>query len=135
MIRIKYSKHKQNNTSRNKKDGSVSLSRSMYAAPKRNPNRWVYGVILDGNKLSDRYHIEPYHYLGSNVPKLLIKSLTRYTNGVCIITFANWPNRNISTKFFDYLEDIILDKQDYLIEKKKLSIQTEGKRKVNGGIY
>ena len=40
-----------------KKEYYLSLSRNLTAAAKRNGKRWRWGVILNGDKLSDRYSI------------------------------------------------------------------------------
>lgn len=45
----------------------VSFSRSMADTPKRNPKRWKYGLITDGDKLSNKYHIEPYSFVGTSL--------------------------------------------------------------------
>ena len=43
------SKSKEYNSRLKKKMNFVSTSRDMFAAPKRNNNRWKYGIIIDGD--------------------------------------------------------------------------------------
>lgn len=42
----------------------ASFSRDLLAAPKRNPRKWRFGVILDGELLTDRYSFMSFSYAG-----------------------------------------------------------------------
>lgn len=54
------------NFSKNVDDHFVSFSRSKFSHAKLNP-KWRVGVVLDGNKLSENIHIEPYSYAGTRL--------------------------------------------------------------------
>ena len=66
-----------------KKEYYLSLSRNLTAAAKRNGKRWRWGVILNGDKLSDRYSITPVSYSGIQMSysDLRVKYITAYDNG------------------------------------------------------
>lgn len=59
------SKKPEKNPRTGKSENYVSLSRNYTSAALRNNSRWKYGVLLDGDKLSDHYHIEPISYAGA----------------------------------------------------------------------
>lgn len=48
----------------NNKYRYTSFSRDLLAAPKRNPSKWRFGVILDGELLTDRYSFISFSYAG-----------------------------------------------------------------------
>lgn len=113
----------------------VSLARDMVAATLRNPKRWKYGIILDGNKLSNKYSIEPFSYAGMAVnkgDKFKVKILTHYDDNTYALTMVNWPTITISQKLFQILEDYILNMPQDKKEQKRLEIKDGGHRKVNG---
>jgi len=58
-----------------KKFHYVSFMRDLAKAD-RNPSRWIYGVQLDGDKLSDKYKINPFSYAGLAVKTGLYKVKT-----------------------------------------------------------
>ena len=90
----------------------VSLSRDLTAPARRNIKRWKYGVILDGAKLTDKYHIEPYSYseheYQSSRKSLIVKSITKYDNGDYTLTLVNHPAKLISKYLYDELKELIL---------------------------
>lgn len=113
----------------------VSFARDMSAAALRNPKRWKYGIILDGDHLSDKYKIEPFSYAGAGVnkgDKFKVKILTHYDDNTYALTMVNWPTITISQKLFQILEAYILNMPQDKKEQKRLEIKDGGQRKVNG---
>lgn len=114
----------------------VSFSRSMTDTPKRNPKRWKYGVIIDGDKLSNRYHIEPYSFAGNALAhgdRYRIKILTKYDTGICTLSLVNWGTIKISEDMFNQLESAILRQSESYNAKKNLT-QHSGKNKTKNGV-
>lgn len=114
----------------------VSFSRFISAARQRNNNRWKWGLVVDGNKLSERYSIEPYSYAGVNYNKgttFRVKGITAYDDNTYTLSMVSWPTIQISEKVFNSIKNSIDTKMsDEMKEKKKLIISGEGKRVVNG---
>ena len=110
----------------------ISFMRDLTKAD-RNPGRWIYGIRIDGDKLSDRYRIQPYSYSGNAVKCnfFRIKTLTKYDNGECTLSLVNWPTISIPEDVFDELEDLILTDSQGLNQVKKLEIK-ENKRAYKG---
>lgn len=115
-----------------KKFHYVSFMRDLTKAD-RNPNRWVYGVQLDGDKLSDRYKINPYSYAGNAIKgtQYKLKTLVRYTDDTCTMSLVNWPTIEIPLEVFEQLEKIIAEDRQGINELKKLEV-TSGKRPYKG---
>lgn len=133
--KIKQSNKAEYNPRTKKKENYVSLSRSISAAPSRNNTRWRYGITIDGDHLSDRYHIEPFSFMGSALnrgAKIGIKDMTLYDDGSCRLRLVNWPAMSISRNTFDYIENLILSQPEKFNSEHKLQIQDGGKRRVNG---
>ncbi len=122
------------NPNTGKKSKYVSFSRNMTAAALRNNKRWIYGVKVDGTRLSDRYHIEPFSFTGSVIDKggLRIKELVKYDTGECKLTLVNWSPMWVSSKVFDYFENLILQQSEDFNTSHKLFIQEGGKRRNQG---
>lgn len=132
---IKRSKAMELNPRTRKKSYYVSLSRNFTAAALRNNTRWRYGVVIDGDKLSNRYHIEPFSFTGANLNnggKIGIKDLTAYDDGTYKLRLVNWPAMPISRETFDFIESLILSQSDEFNKSHKLVIQDGGKRRVAG---
>lgn len=112
----------------------VSFMRDLTKAS-RNPNRWVYGIQLNGDRLSDRYRIGPYSYAGNNISSsasfFRIKTLTAYDNGTYKLNLVNWPAIDIPRQVFLELESLILEDPEGNNSAKNLQI-TEGTRRING---
>lgn len=102
----------------------VSMSRDLTAPAHRNIKRWKYGVILDGSKLTDRYHIEPYSYAEheyqSSRKSLVVKTITKYDNGECTLSLVNHPTKLIPKDLYDELKDLILSDSQGINELKHL---------------
>ena len=113
----------------------VSLSRNMTSAANRNANRWKYGIIIDGDKLSNRYSIEPFSFAGNAIIKgdrFRLKTLTLYDDGICSMYLVNWGTKIISRQLYNKLEEIILNLPQDVKDLKKLTVKNGGARKVNG---
>lgn len=110
----------------------VSFMRDLTKAD-RNPGRWVYGLQLDGDKLSDRYSISPFSYAGLAMKTgyYKLKTLIKYDNGTCTLSLVNWPTLDISSEIFDALEHLILTDSQGTNDLKKLEVST-GKRPYQG---
>ena len=121
---------------RQKSDGHyVSLSRDFTAAALRNNKRWRYGVILDGNKLSERYHVEPFSFPGSVINsggKFAIKELTSYDDNTYKLVIVNRPAMSVPRVVFNYLEEQILNLPESYKDSHHLVVQEEGIRRVKG---
>lgn len=118
-----------------KKQYYVSLSRNLTSATTRNLNRWYCGVILDGNKLSNKYHIEPFSYAGNQLEKsqgYRVKTLTAYEDGTYRLTCVNWPMITISESMYNNIVDIINNMPEELKVKKGYIHSEGGKRRVFG---
>lgn len=131
---IKSSNKAELNPKTNKNQYSISFSRNMTAAARRNPRRWSVGIILNGDMLSNRYHLEPYSYASTAFNRgnvLVVKELKSYDNGTYTLSLVHWPTLEISKKLFDGIEDIILNLSDSDKQKMKLEI-SEGKQPRGG---
>lgn len=110
----------------------VCFSRTNLPAD-RNPKRWAYGIVLDGDKLSNKYSIKPYSYKGNKPEEWLpIKVLTAYDDGTYTMYIVNFGTLAITKDIFDYVEQVILNMPDELKATKKLTVTDSGKRAING---
>lgn len=110
----------------------VSFSRDLTSTPKRNPGKWKYGLVIDGNKLSNSYHIEPFAFTGT-IKNIRIKSLIRYDSGICLIEAVNWGRSKISREFYEELKSAILNLPDESKDKHMLTISGPGKYNTKNG--
>lgn len=124
---------------RNPVDGKkmhyVSFSRNLVSASARNVSKWKYGVIIDGDKLSDKYKITPYSFGGTQTPstgRFRVRYMVLYDDNTAILNLANWSRTFfISADMFKYIENLILNMPEEDKRKFKLSIET-GKRRQSG---
>ena len=132
--KILRSKKPEYNPKTKKNQYYVSLSRNLTAAAERNSERWSYGVVLDGTKLSNRYNIEPVSYVGQTTIRsaVSVKTLTAYDNDTYYVTFVRFPSIKISRTTYDKLKTAILNLPEDTKELKKLVYQSGGKRAVRG---
>lgn len=130
------SKNQEYNTKLKKKMNFVSTSRDMIAAPKRNNKRWKYGIIIDGDFLSNKYHIEPFSFAGNalqySTASFRVKELRAYDNGTYKLSMVNWPTIQISKSVFDSIKNSIENMPEELKTKKKLQVTDAGKRMIGG---
>lgn len=110
----------------------VSFMRDLTKAD-RNPKRWVYGIQLDGDKLSDRYKISPYCYSAISLQssRNRVKSLAAYDNGTYTLSLINWPTIEVSKEVFEDIEREIVSDSQHLNQLKHLEVST-GKRSYLG---
>ena len=83
-------------------------------------------MLLDGDKLSDHYHIEPISYAGAIAKNLRLKTLTKYDDGECYAYFLNYGgSTRIPPYTYNQIEQTILDLPDETKEQKKKSENIE----------
>lgn len=119
-----------------KKEYSISLSRNLIAPVKRNQKKWTCGLILDGNKLSEHYHITPYSYSDVNykyeeASGFTITDIRAYDNNTYNIYVLNFGNLPIDKKTFEALKEGVenLSEED----KKKSGYEyIPAKRRIKG---
>lgn len=106
----------------------VSFMRDLTKAD-RNPGRWIYGIQIDGDKLSDRYNISPYSFAGNSMKKnyYRVKSLISYDNGTYSLSLLNWPTMSVSKSVFEEIKQLITSDAQGINDLKKLEVST-GKR-------
>lgn len=128
------SRKEEYNPKTNKKQFYVSLSRNMTATAKRNSSRWIYGVIIDGTLLSNRYNIEPVSYMGSVTIKssVSVKYIVAYDNDTYYLNLVNFPTIEISRANYNKIKEEIENLPEDFKTLKKLVYQSEGKRAVRG---
>lgn len=122
------------NPNTGKKSRYVSLSRNLTSAAKRNNKRWNCGILIDGDKLSNHYHIEPYSFAGVGITqnKYRVKTITQYSDGSHTMNLVNWPTMEISQSFYDEVENIINSLPEDFKSKKNYTYSGEGKLIRNG---
>ena len=124
---------------RNPVDGKkmhyISFSRNLVSASARNMSKWKYGVIINGDKLSDKYKITPYSFGGTQTPstgRFRVKYMVLYDDNTAMLNLANWSRTfSISADMFKYIENLILNMSEEDKRKFKLSVET-GKRRQSG---
>ena len=103
----------------------VSLMRSLDKAG-RNPNKWVYGVQLDGTRLSDRYKITPFSMAATGFKgsgnTFRVKTLTSYDDGTYTLSLINRPTFKIPKYVYDEIEYAIVNDLDGNNDKKHLTV-------------
>ena len=117
-----------------KKEYYLSLSRNLTSAAKRNSKRWRWGVILNGDKLSDRYSITPVSYSGIQMSysDLRVTYITAYDNGTYALNLVNWPTIEVNEFIWDKITKEINNLPEEFKEKKKLQHTYEGRNTING---
>lgn len=124
------------NPNNDAKSHYVSLSRNMTSAHNRDSSRWAYGVVIDGDKLSDKYKIVPYSFIGSlgtnykTKKQLRISSLTEYQDRSCWLKFTKWNAFEIPKVLFDKLSNNIANLSEDEKTKYKYTHKWNGKRNV-----
>lgn len=110
----------------------ISFMRDLTKAD-RNPNRWIYGIQLDGDKLSNRYKIEPYSFAGGAMKKSYykVKTLISYDDNTYALSLVNWPTIKIPQSVFEDIKQLITSDSQNINKVKRLEVST-GKRKYQG---
>lgn len=135
--RIKSSQKPERNPNTGEESKFVSFSRNMTSAAIRNSKRWRWGVIIDGDRLSDRYSIVPISFVGvltnKNSANFKVKCITKYDSGKCVLTCINWPSIEIRENLYNTIKQMIEACPESYKELKQLKIKREGKRKTSNG--
>lgn len=125
------------NYDKNIKSRYVSMSRNMTSSASRNNLKWRYGVIIDGDKLSNRYAIRPYSYVGVNLDhtsNLKVAYIQKYDTGVCKLSLAGFAGTyDISNAMYEHIRNLIMNCPEDFKNKKKLTIHGPGKYKTKYG--
>lgn len=114
-----------------KKQMSLSTSSNLTGHAERRPNRWGFGVILDGKVLSTYYDIEPYSHADHKLPTLHISKIVKLKPNVLsgsrvIIGLGEYGNRIISNrdnadiKLYEILMSFLHENPQYLSTAKTL---------------
>lgn len=116
----------------------VSFSRILDSPAKRNPTRWKYGVIVDGSRLTDRYHIEPYSFAAngynSSGTVLRVKSISSYDDSTYGLLLVNHPEMKIPRSLYLEIKQLIATDSQGVNSKSKLEYKV-GKRRYRGRLY
>lgn len=106
-----------------RKQKYVSLSRHLYSAGQRNAKRWKYGVILDGDKLSNKYNITPFSYAGATFntgTSVRVKYIAAYDNNTYVLSLINWATFPISKQLYTKITNEIEAMPEDVKELKRL---------------
>lgn len=122
------------NPNTRKKQFYLSLSRNLTSAGIRNPKRWKFGVILDGDKLSDKYSITPVSYAGIQMSysDLRVKYIVAYDNDTYALNLVNWATIPINKSLWDSITAEIENMPEELKNKKNLIHTGAGSKTING---
>jgi len=112
----------------------VSFLRSLDKAG-RNPRNWVYGVRLDGNKLTNKYKISPYSQPGNTIgyksSHLRVSYISEYDDGTYMVQLIERPSFFVPENIYRDIEKAILNDVEGINEKKNL-VELTGKRSYRG---
>lgn len=122
------------NPNTNRKEFYVSMSRNLTSAAQRNPKRWKFGVIVDGDKLSEKYEITPVSYIGTQFTHsdVKVKYVTAYDNNTYVLNLVNWPTISIDKNTYDSIVKEIENMPEQDKVKHKLIHTGVGSRTING---
>lgn len=133
--RIKASEDPEYGYPGGKKHHFISLMRSLDKAG-RNPKFWVYGIQLDGTRLSDRYKIDSFSMASYNMRgkgrHFKVCYISRYDDDSCVLKLTTRPAFNIPRWLFDEIEYGIVNDLNQCNEKSKLEVTDGGKRVYRG---
>lgn len=134
--RIIHGKNSEYNPATKSKGFSVSFGRDILAAPLRDKDRWKYGLLLDGTKLSEHYKVVPYSYSGTmledNPKNFKVKYVVAYDDDTYYLNLVNWKTKQIDKQTYDWIVTQINAMPEEDQAKHKLVYQGEGKIKRNG---
>lgn len=132
--KIAHSRTKELNVNTGNYQYYVSFSRNIMAASDRNNRRWRFGVIVDGDKLSNKYQFDPVSYTGVAFDKsgIRVKELISYDDDTYYLRLVNWKKFEISETMFDKIQSEISNMTDGEKIKSGLTYQSGGKRLING---
>lgn len=129
------SEHLEKNPATNKRERSVAFSRVIGSQSARNSKRWVYGVIIDGDRLSDRYKISPYSFVGSALSSgntLRLRYITKYDDGSYELNLVNWGTFKIDEQTYADIIRAIKALPEEFKQKKQLIRQGASTRPYRG---
>jgi hypothetical protein len=126
------SKSTERNTDLGKLMHFVSFSRDLTSAARRKASRWKYGIIVDGTKLSNRYKIVPFSFVGHALEtknRLSVKYIVKYDDGTYHLSVVNWNTSQIKESLYEQIKEAIeaMPEEDKI--KKRLEVST-GKRNI-----
>lgn len=136
---IKMSSKKEKPINTNKPEYFTSLTRNFKSLVAQKPNKWRDGIILDGDKLSDNYSVDPINFVGTSAEnqqgpqgKLKISQITHWPSR-CMIRFVGWTKElKISLSAYSQIKEACLnDLSDTERQKCRLKI-SQGKRNRGG---
>lgn len=132
--KVAHSRYKEFNANTGKDQYYVSFSRNVMAAADRNNRRWRFGVIVDGDKLSNRYSFDPVSFTGVVFDKsgIRVKELVSYDDNTYLLRLVNWKKFEISEKLFNTIRVEIENLSDDDKKRFGLTYQQNGKRLING---
>ena len=116
----------------------VSFSRNMTSAALRNSNKWRYGIIVDGDKLSNRYSLRPHNFQAeknasdSGVP---MKGIRAYDNGTYQLILQIGQPTRIPKWLYDEIKLAMLSQPEDFNIKKGLVHDTRLATKRSNGAY
>ena len=99
---VRYEVGENGNNSCRKRQMSLSTSSNLTGHAERRPNKWGFGVILDGKVLSKYYDIEPYNHADHKLKDLFITKLVKLRDDAAIngsrviLMLGEYGNRLIS---------------------------------------
>lgn len=136
---IKMSSKKEKSINTNKLEYFTSLTRNFKSLVAQKPNKWRDGIILDGDRLSDSYAVDPINFVGTSAEnqkgpqgKLKISQITRWPSR-CMIRFVGWSKElKISLSAYSQIKEACLnDLSDTERQKCRFEI-SQGKRNRGG---
>ena len=98
---------------KNKNIYYVSLSRDPLIQPMRRPKRWKYGLIIDGNKLSNRYSISPVNDGNTEMSlgTMKVKYIAKYQDKAKL-SIADRATFDITISIYNQIKELILSMSD-----------------------
>jgi ADP-ribose pyrophosphatase YjhB (NUDIX family) len=99
---VRYEVGEHNGNTQRIKQMSLSTSTDLTGHAQRRPNKWGFGVILNGAELSKYYDIEPYNHANHKLPTLSISKIVKLKPGAVpgtrlIVALGEYGNRIISS--------------------------------------
>lgn len=128
---VRYEVGEQDGNTQRVRQMSLSTSRNLVGHAQRRPDKWGFGVILDGHELSKYYGLEPYNHADHKLSTLRISKIVKLKHGVfpdsdVIIGLCEYGNRLISNKdgadlkIYELLMSFLRSNQKYLSTAKTL---------------
>lgn len=131
---IRVSNRAEYNPDTHKMQHYVSFSRNLTSAASRNSTRWKYGLIIDGDMLSNQYSIRPVSFAGQAISsqKLRVRSITLFDDNRAALTLVNWRQFYIPVSVYNEIKSQILSLPESDAQKMKLEVSGRGKQVRDG---